>query len=96
MVNFERRGLFLILLAFGIFLPAFAQELSAQNWAEKMFQKKNHDFRMVGRGTKSVYHFDFSNLYEEDVHVAAVIAAFHVEHPDAEKQQECSLTARPG
>ncbi len=72
MVNFERRGLFLILLAFGIFLPAFAQELSAQNWAEKMFQKKNHDFRMVGRGTKSVYHFDFSNLYEEDVHVAAV------------------------
>jgi hypothetical protein len=72
MVSFERRGLSLILLAFGIFLPAFSQTLSAQNWAEKMFQEKSHDFRSVGRGTKSVFHFDFSNIYEEDVHVAAV------------------------
>jgi hypothetical protein len=72
MVSFERRGLCLILLAFGIFLPAFSQDVSAQNWAEKMFAEKSHDFRMVGRGTKSVYHFDFSNLYEEDVHIAAV------------------------
>ncbi len=72
MVSFERRGLSLILLAFGILLPAFSQQASAQNWAEKMFKVKSHDFRSVGRGTKSVFHFDFSNLYEEDVHVAAV------------------------
>ncbi len=72
MVRFERRGHFLILLAFGIFFPASSQALLAQNWADKMFQEKSHDFRMVGRGTKSVYHFDFTNLYEEDVHIAAV------------------------
>ena len=72
MFSFERRGLGLILLAFGILLPAFSQQASAQNWAEKMFNVKSHDFRSVGRGTKSVFHFDFSNLYEEDVHVAAV------------------------
>ena len=72
MVSFGRRGLRLILLAFGIFLPAFSQDVSAQSWADKMFKEKNHDFRMVGRGTKSIYHFDFNNLYEEEVHVAAV------------------------
>ena len=72
MVSFERRGLLLILLAFGISFTASSQTLLGQNWAEKMFQEKSHDFRMVGRGTKSVYHFDFNNLYEEDVHVAAV------------------------
>ncbi|MDE0865977.1 MAG: DUF1573 domain-containing protein [Rubripirellula sp.] len=72
MVSFERRGLLLILLVFGISLTALTGNLSAQNWAEKMFKEKIHDFRMVGRGTKSVYHFDFTNLYEEDVHIAAV------------------------
>ena len=45
---------------------------SAQNWAEKMFSEKSHDFRIVGRGTKAEFHFDFQNLYEEDVHVSAV------------------------
>ncbi|MGI9472642.1 MAG: DUF1573 domain-containing protein [Rubripirellula sp.] len=72
MVSFERRGLFLILLAFGISLPALAQDASAQGWADKMFKEKSHDFRIVGRGTKSEYHFDFTNLYEEDVHVQSV------------------------
>jgi hypothetical protein len=37
-----------------------------------MFETKSHDFRIVGRGTKCEYHFDFTNLYEEDVHVSAL------------------------
>ena len=72
MANFERRGLLLILLAFGITFSALAQEASAQSWADRMFKEKSHDFRIVGRGTKSEYHFDFTNLYEEDVHVQSV------------------------
>ena len=72
MVNFERRGLLWILLVFGISVSATAQHASAQSWADKMFEKKSHDFRIVGRGAKSEYHFEFTNLYEEDVHVQSV------------------------
>ncbi|WP_286178430.1 DUF1573 domain-containing protein [Stieleria mannarensis] len=57
--------------------PATAQSSAAssssgENWAEKMFKTTSHDFRTVGRGTKCEYRFDFTNLYQEDVHVAAV------------------------
>lgn len=50
----------------------FAQTASPTNWAAKMFESTSHDFRTVGRGTKCEYHFEFTNLYQEDVHVAAV------------------------
>lgn len=45
---------------------------AADNWAAKMFSETKHDFRIVGRGTTAEYHFEFRNLYEEDVHVSAV------------------------
>jgi hypothetical protein len=46
--------------------------VSAENWAEKMFSETKHDFRVVGRGTKAEYKFEFRNLYEETVHVQGV------------------------
>lgn len=49
--------------------PATAQ---AENWAEKMFKNKSHDFRTVGRGTKCEHYFQMTNPYKEDVHIAAV------------------------
>lgn len=49
-----------------------AQSSTNENWAAKMFKTTKHDFRAVGRGTKTEYHFEFTNLYEQDVHVAAV------------------------
>ncbi len=54
--------------ALGVLVPT----ASAQNWAEKMFKETSHDFRIVGRGAKSEFHFEFTNVYEQDVHVAAV------------------------
>ena len=72
MASFERRGLFGILLAFGVSVSALSQQSLAQNWAEKMFETKSHDFRIVGRGSKSEFHFEFTNLYEENVHVQSV------------------------
>lgn len=71
-MSVDRCGLVLFLLAAGLIVPSLAQNASAQSWADKMFKEKTHDFRIVGRGTKSEYHFDFTNLYEEDVHVSAV------------------------
>ncbi|WP_442506090.1 DUF1573 domain-containing protein [Novipirellula sp. SH528] len=37
-----------------------------------MFSETSHDFRTVGRGTKCEFHFELTNKYEEDVHIAAV------------------------
>lgn len=37
-----------------------------------MFKVTSHDFRAVGRGAKCEYHFEFTNLYQEEVHVSAV------------------------
>ena len=44
----------------------------AENWAEKMFPVRSHDFRSVGRGAKSEYRFEITNPYEQDVHIASV------------------------
>jgi hypothetical protein len=45
---------------------------SGQEWARKMFDASSHDFGAVARGAKVEYRFVFSNLYEEDIHVAGV------------------------
>lgn len=44
----------------------------SRSWADKMFKVRTHDFRAVGRGTKCEYRFNFTNLYEQDIHIAAV------------------------
>ena len=72
MVIVDRRTLVSLTLAICLFLPAMAGQASAQDWADKMFKVKEHDFRIVGRGTKSEFHFEFTNLYEEDVHIQSV------------------------
>lgn len=51
---------------------AGGDQVTANNWAEKMFANTEHDFRTVGRGTTAEYHFEFENIYNEDVHVSAV------------------------
>lgn len=61
-----------VLLAIGCFGLTAWEPATAQSWADKMFAVKKHDFRTVGRGTKAEYHFEFKNLYEQPVHVAAV------------------------
>lgn len=72
MLSVDRRWLVLVLLAFGLVALSLGSNASAQSWADKMFTTKSHDFRIVGRGTTSQFHFDFTNVYEEDVHVAAL------------------------
>lgn len=44
----------------------------AEDWAQKMFQVTEHDFGTIARGAKAEYAFVFTNLYQEDVHVAGV------------------------
>ena len=49
-----------------------ASDASAQEWAKKMFKVTSHSFGSVARGAKAEYQFELQNLYEEEVHVAAV------------------------
>jgi hypothetical protein len=48
----------------------FAASASAQQWADKMFEKHNHDFGTVARASKCVVSFPVKNLYKEDVHIS--------------------------
>lgn len=45
---------------------------AAQEWARKMLSANSHDFGPVARGAKVEHHFTITNIYKEDVHIAAV------------------------
>lgn len=60
------------LLLVPLILGLMISSASAKEWARKMFTTLSHDFETVARGTTAVFDFDFENIYEEDVHVAAV------------------------
>lgn len=75
MVRFERLDWWSVSFALGCVVAIGSLTASvarADNYADKMFQEKSHDFRIVGRGTTTQHKFDFTNIYNEDVHVAAV------------------------
>lgn len=44
----------------------------AQEWAQKMFPITEHNFGTIARGAKAEYEFVLTNIYLEDVHIAAV------------------------
>lgn len=48
---------------------AWAQQL---NWAEKMFDKLEHDFGVVARGADTRYRITFTNKYAEPVHISDI------------------------
>jgi hypothetical protein len=62
-------GLMLVFSGTGLIARAHAQEL---NWAEKMFEKRDHDFGVVARGADAKYRLKVTNKYQEAVHIASV------------------------
>lgn len=46
--------------------------LTAQEWAEKMFNTLEHDFGTVARGADTVYRFEVTNLYKQTMHISGV------------------------
>ncbi len=67
-------GLILCLLWAGLLsapamLPAPA---TAQEWADKMFNKQEHDFGTVARGSNTVYRFEITNHYKQPMHITGV------------------------
>lgn len=56
-----------------IVLAQFAvSPLSAQEWAEKMFNKMEHDFGTVARGAETVYRFEITNIYKQPMKILGV------------------------
>jgi len=51
---------------------AVCRAAGAQEWARDMFDHTSHDFGTVARGTKLQHTFTLENIYEEDVHIAAI------------------------
>lgn len=45
---------------------------SAQEWAQKMFDKQKVDFGVVARGADAVQMIKVTNLYKETIHIASV------------------------
>ncbi|MFO0896775.1 MAG: DUF1573 domain-containing protein [Pirellulales bacterium] len=66
-------------------LAALAAPASAQEWADKMFSARSHDFGTVPRGGNVVYAFKFKNLYEEDVHISNVRSSCGCTEPKVSK-----------
>jgi Protein of unknown function (DUF1573) len=55
------------------FAQTFVSGQSQQsNWAEKMFEKLDHDFGVVARGADAKYRLVLTNKYAQPVHIASV------------------------
>ena len=63
---FRKFGLALLLVC------GLGNTLAAQEWAEKMFKELDHDFATVARGADTVYRFEVTNLYKQDIHLTNV------------------------
>ena len=66
-------------------LLLLASSVSAQTWAEKMFQERTHNFGDVARGAKAEFRYELTNLYEEDVHISSVSSSCGCTSPRIEK-----------
>ena len=62
-----------------------ASPVLAQEWAQKMFETKSHDFGTVPRGAKAEYAFVMENKYAQDVHIAGVHVTCGCTTPSIEK-----------
>ena len=70
-----------LLAAFLLASPCVAQE-----WADKMFETRSHDFGTIARAAKAEFAFELTNLYLEDVHIAGVRASCGCTTPRIEKE----------
>lgn len=54
---------------------AIVPQVSAQEWARKMFDDTQHNFGTVARSAKTEYRFRFKNIYIPEVHVSGIRAS---------------------
>ncbi|MBN1851269.1 MAG: DUF1573 domain-containing protein [Pirellulales bacterium] len=74
-------------------------QVTAQEWAKKMFNALSHDFGTVARGADAVYKFEVKNIYKEDVHLSNVRSTCgctiaSIEHPIIKTHETGYVVAR--
>ena len=72
------------LIAIAVLLGAARAE--AQAWASKMFDKLDHDFGVVARGSDTVYKFEIKNIFKEDVEIGSVRSSCGCTTPSIENK----------
>jgi hypothetical protein len=65
-------------------LSLAAASAQAQTWAEKMFNTLDHDFTTVARGADTVYRFEVTNLYKQDMTLLGVRSSCGCTSPSIE------------
>jgi len=89
------------LLVFSLFIAthSFVGQLSAQDWAEKMFDKREHNFGTVARGSDTVYRFEITNLYKQPMHITGVrsscgCTSTSIENPTINTHEKAYIVAK--
>lgn len=73
-----------IKLTLVILLSAVASDAAAQSWAEKMFDKLDHNFNTVARGADTVHKFEVTNPYKQDMILTGVRSSCGCTSPSLE------------
>ncbi len=62
-----------------------AQVARSEQWVDKMFEEREHNFGTVARGADTVYRFPVKNLYKQDVELVNVRSSCGCTSPSIEK-----------
>ena len=82
MIN--KRTIQVLGLCWTLLLGLSSTSASAQEWAEKMFNKLEHDFGTVARGANTVYRFEVTNLYKQPMTITGVSSSCGCTSPTVE------------
>ena len=82
-----------------LLIHLFVGRVSAQQWAERMFNTLEHDFGTVARGADTVYRFEVTNLYKQTMHISGVRSSCgctspSVEHPTIKTHEKAYIVAK--
>jgi hypothetical protein len=74
-------------IAIAIFCVATgaAQLAHAEQWVDKMFAEREHNFGTVARGADTVYRFPVKNIYKQDIELVHVRSSCGCTSPSIEK-----------
>ncbi|MGI9458231.1 MAG: DUF1573 domain-containing protein [Aeoliella sp.] len=59
---------------------------NAQEWPKKMFEKLDHDFGTVARGSDTIYKFEITNKFVEDIQISSVRSSCGCTSPTIENK----------
>ena len=71
---------------FAVLIAASLSVAHGQEWADKMFKIRTHDFGTVARNSQQVFHFELQNVYKEDIHISGVRASCGCTTPSISKR----------